>query len=208
MNKFDGVIKYTDEITKNYKIADRVKKAVKLIGKGNKILDIGCRIGEVTNLFAEGNEVTGIDVVPEFIERIKKKVNGKFLVFDLDSKQHLPFASKSFDVVFIGEVLEHIHYPLDCLKESYRVLKDDGRIIICGQNESSLRKRLRRAVGKNTMPDGFYTKFLTHWQLKYWLYRAKFDITQWINEGTRVMNVKLPFAFEDSCDVWIVEAKK
>ena len=48
----------------DYLYGDEARKNlyVKLIGKGHKILEVGCRAGNLTQHFHEGNEVVGIDV--------------------------------------------------------------------------------------------------------------------------------------------------
>ena len=42
----------------------------------------------------------------------------------------LPYADKSFDIIFCNHVLEHVLAPYICIQEMKRVLKDDGCIII------------------------------------------------------------------------------
>ena len=41
-----------------------------------------------------------------------------------------PYADQSFDVVIMGEVLEHLFYDKEALKEANRVIKSDGRLIV------------------------------------------------------------------------------
>lgn len=60
---------YGDEKRKNLYI--------QLIGKGNRILEVGCRSGNLTQFYHEGNQVEGIDVdrnaLVEFEKRLKLK---------------------------------------------------------------------------------------------------------------------------------------
>jgi len=48
----------------------------------------------------------------------------------LGAGEHLPFASEVFDVVICSEVLEHVPDPQAILRESVRVLKSGGQILI------------------------------------------------------------------------------
>ena len=43
----------------------------------------------------------------------------------------LPFADRSFDVALCSELLEHVPDPRSVLAETYRVLKQDGQLLIC-----------------------------------------------------------------------------
>jgi SAM-dependent methyltransferase len=45
--------------------------------------------------------------------------------------QRLPFAAGQFDNVVMVDVLHHIEFPLQALREFYRVLRPGGRLIFC-----------------------------------------------------------------------------
>lgn len=49
--------------------------------------------------------------------------------FDLDIIPY-PFNNNQFDEVLMRMVLEHLHNPLDILKEVIRITKDNGKIIV------------------------------------------------------------------------------
>ena len=57
------------------------------------------------------------------------KNNYKVETIKVDLNQSLPFPDKSFDVVVMAEVLEHLPYPLITLSEIKRVLKTNGEFI-------------------------------------------------------------------------------
>lgn len=48
----------------------------------------------------------------------------------LCSSENIPVQNSSYDVVLITEVLEHLEYPEQTLKEAFRVLKDGGKLIL------------------------------------------------------------------------------
>ena len=50
------------------------------------------------------------------------------------SAEFLPFRDESFQLVFAGEVIEHLEYPGKALKNWVRVLKKEGRIVISTPN--------------------------------------------------------------------------
>ena len=192
--------------SKRIKGKNRMTVAAKLIGRHNEVLEIGCRCGEVTRLYASKNYVTGIDFIPEFIEEVKE-LKGDYFVWDADKGLGC-FEDKSFDVVFIGETLEYLHNRNRCLKEIRRVLRKDGRLIICEVNKFSLRRRLKFLFGEEIHDLKYYIHFFHHKELRRLITRNGFRITKWINFGTHVKNIKLPIATKDLCDTWVIEARR
>lgn len=93
--------------------------------KGQKILDIGCSVGNF--LVQDRKNITGIDVDKEQLEICRKR--------GLNAKIHnvedgLPFNEASFDGVNCRHVVEHLNEPLKFLKEIKRVLKKKGKLVL------------------------------------------------------------------------------
>ena len=88
--------------------------------KLSSALDVGCAAGILKAMGLSG--VLGIDFV------------SSPAVVVLASGEYLPFRDASFQLVFAGEVIEHLREPLRALKEWVRVLKDEGRIVISTPN--------------------------------------------------------------------------
>jgi len=97
------------------------------IGKNKKVLDLGGRDGTLTKHFIEKNHVTLADIDENALEYAKKTYKVETMKVDLN--QSLPFEDKSFDVVVMAEVLEHLPYPNITLGEIKRVLKTNGKFI-------------------------------------------------------------------------------
>lgn len=114
-----------------------LKKFVDGIGTGT-LLDIGCADGTTTYEIKKAYpnlQITGVDYYKKGINFARKtKPEIKFVVGDAHK---LPFKNESFDIVTIIETLEHLEKPRAILVEIYRVLKNDGYIII-GQDTDSL----------------------------------------------------------------------
>ncbi len=127
----------------------RKKHLIKLIAKHvaskSTILDVGCANGDIAvELSNKGYKVHGID-----FEELRLK-NAK----DLASKyeQLIKFENKSFkelsnnikyDVILLGEVLEHFNDPVDILRKIQVLLRPNGRVVITTPNMPSLRNRIK-----------------------------------------------------------------
>jgi len=108
-----------------------------LIQPGDSVLDVGCGTGEVTLLAkrrAGNGQVHGIDPAPEMIALARKKAARKHL--DIDFRvgviEALPFSDSTLDAVSSSLMMHHLPDDLKRrgLKEIYRVLKPDGRLLI------------------------------------------------------------------------------
>ncbi len=122
-----------------------VEDEMKKVKKPLKILDVGCSTGEVAKFFIDmGNEVCGIDVCEDALKEAERKgVKTKIH----DCEEPLPYGSEIFDVVYAGQILEHIYDTEGFLKECRRVLKKGGLLILSTPNIASLPSRLRLLFG-------------------------------------------------------------
>jgi ubiquinone/menaquinone biosynthesis C-methylase UbiE len=97
---------------------------------GDKVLDVGCGDGGQCYLmkqFRYGADIWGVDFTPKGIANARG-LYGQFAEFREGSIYALPLETGEFDVVTCGEVLEHLDYPDEAIKELARVCKE--RLII------------------------------------------------------------------------------
>ncbi len=100
------------------------------------ILDAGCGPGFVAfELTKRGYNVTGIDILPEFIVHCKKiNKNGNFIVKNLEKD----FTSnKKFDCIICTETIEHLKNPKKTLIKFKKMLNNHGIVIISTPNYRS-----------------------------------------------------------------------
>jgi len=101
--------------------------------KGN-ILDIGCGTGELINYFNKNNwSVSGIE--PNTTAREFANINHKINVWEEDKLE--TFNPKSFDVITMWHVLEHVPNLHNRIAQIENLLKDDGTIFIALPNLNS-----------------------------------------------------------------------
>ena len=111
----------------------RADIALKLLDKGDRLLDIGCGDGTL-GYFAKNKykEVYGVDISEEALKIAKKR---DIIVEKVNlNEEKLPFENDYFDAVTCLDVIEHVFEPRDLIREINRVLKRGGILIISTPN--------------------------------------------------------------------------
>ena len=108
-----------------------------------RILDVGCGNGTMLASFsAHARSLTGVDIDESLLERARVRLPGADLRVG-SIVDGLPFESGSFDVVLFCDVIEHLHAPIDALRELARVVVPGGDVLITTPNAGSPSRRLR-----------------------------------------------------------------
>ena len=126
-------------------VPERIPLLVAAVGRGKRVLDLGCRSGALTRHFLEGNSVVGLDVDANALE--KAAVLGIEPV-QANVEEPLPFDDGSFDAVVAGELLEHLQFPDALVAEIRRVLRPGGVFAGSVPNAFRVQSRLRFLRGK------------------------------------------------------------
>lgn len=114
-----------------------------------QILDVGCGLGSFSRWFLETTpaqvEVFGIDINFYLLSRAEEIWRGKpfHALEPLDIGWYWDVDSDAYDVVLLGEVLEHVFDPWFLLMESFRVLRTGGLLLVSVPN-SFHREKLQR----------------------------------------------------------------
>jgi 2-polyprenyl-3-methyl-5-hydroxy-6-metoxy-1,4-benzoquinol methylase len=114
-------------------------------GPGRRVLDLGCRDGALTEAYAVGNEVVGVDADREALAEAERRGIETHWA-DLD--QPLAFDDASFDVVVAGELLEHLRDPASLVTQIRRVLRPGGMFVASVPNAYRVKGRLRFLFGR------------------------------------------------------------
>lgn len=117
-------------------IGSRIDVALQLLPeKGNKLLDVGCGSGKLCKCVAPNyKNVCGVDKICEAREKLAEIKNVGIHYANLDDLDGLPFLDNTFNVVTCLDVLEHVHNPNFVVSEMYRVLTNEGIIIVSVPN--------------------------------------------------------------------------
>ncbi len=101
------------------------------VPKGKKVLDIGCGFGESLGYLREQDcDAYGVEA-DENIRRVAEKYGYNVHVGLFDPAN---YQANSFDVVTMGQVIEHVTDPLQTLKDIASVLKPGGIAILSSPN--------------------------------------------------------------------------
>jgi 2-polyprenyl-3-methyl-5-hydroxy-6-metoxy-1,4-benzoquinol methylase len=111
---------------------------------GFDILDAGCGLGGFSRHLCETNRVTGVDLNNKCLDVLAKQRAYTTLHFDLEEKWPIP--SSSFDLILLGDVLEHLYSTVDVLAQANNVLRPNGRIAVAVPNVGYWRRRIRLLV--------------------------------------------------------------
>jgi SAM-dependent methyltransferase len=126
-------------------VPERVPLFVAAIGRGKRVLDLGCRSGALTRHFLDGNTVVGLDV--DAAALAKAAALGIEPV-QANVEEPLPFEGSSFDAVVAGELFEHLQFPDALVAEIRRVLRPRGVLVGSVPNAFRVQSRLRFLRGK------------------------------------------------------------
>jgi ubiquinone/menaquinone biosynthesis C-methylase UbiE len=98
--------------------------------KGGKILDIGCQEGELCYQLSQmGYDPYGVEIMEGLINAARGKY--PHIKFKLaDCEKNIPFNDKFFDIVWAGDVIEHIRFTDTFINEVNRVLKPGGVFVL------------------------------------------------------------------------------
>ncbi len=150
-NKYsqEGAFDYLDDkwhqvrISKSLEIISTYKNK---LGNSLKALDIGCGDGKISEKIKDlGIEVYGLDVSEQALKKaemrgIKTQVG--------DVHEQFPYPDSFFDIIFAGEVIEHIADPRKFVTEANRILRAGGLFVITTPNLAGLESRVKMLFGK------------------------------------------------------------
>jgi 2-polyprenyl-3-methyl-5-hydroxy-6-metoxy-1,4-benzoquinol methylase len=133
------------------------------VSPGLRVLDVGCGEGRFTAaLAAAGTEVVGLDVAEEPLRRARERHPELDLRLVAETGPW-PAPDASFDVVWAGEVIEHVADTAAWLSEVRRVLRSGGSLLLStpanGRMGLLAAALSRRAFARRFDPCGEHLRF-------------------------------------------------
>jgi ubiquinone/menaquinone biosynthesis C-methylase UbiE len=149
---------------------------------GDTVLDIGCGAGEFSAaLAAAGTRPIAVDVAAEALRRARERVP------DLDARlwaagAPLPVPDNAVDVVWAGEVVEHVVDVAPWLSELRRVLRPRGTLLLTTPHHGAgtlLRLALSpRRFAQHFQPRSDHVRFFSPRTLRDLLDDLGFDVAE------------------------------
>ena len=141
--------------------------------EGGRVLDVGCGNGEfLVRMKAYGWDVAGVDFDSAAVESAKR------IGMDvrLGTLEQVDFRPDSFDAITLNHVIEHLHDPVETLRQCRRVLKPGGTVWINTPNVQSWGSERYGANWRGLEPPRHLTIF-TPGALRLACERAGFEVT-------------------------------
>jgi len=119
---------------------------------GQRVLEVGCGIGNMTDFFLDRELLVGIDRMPASVAFIRQRFRGlsniDILQADIVDPTIVPrLRSYRFDTVMCINVLEHIEDDRQALQHMWKVLEPKGRLLLLVPAGRYLYGTLDQALG-------------------------------------------------------------
>ena len=142
---------------------------------GNSYLEVGVGNGEMLAVALEmGFDVSAVEICKDDCENISAALGvdivwSDFLKFDTE---------KRFDIIIMGDILEHVSKPIDALQKAYDLLNDNGILWLSTPNYNSAFTRMRKFSDPMWNQKNHFTYF-SYEGLKPFLDKVGFDVKRY-----------------------------
>jgi SAM-dependent methyltransferase len=108
------------------------------VGTNKTVLEVGCSTGYVSRILTQRNGciVDGIEIDPRAAEEARKYCR-QVWVGSVEDEGLLSHIEEWYDVITLGDVLEHLVDPVGALKRLSRLLRPGGYLLISLPNVAS-----------------------------------------------------------------------
>lgn len=129
-----GIIDIAHEILKTFSLTHNYNIWIINLLKpyiGEKILEIGCGIGNLTFYLQHFGKLCCLDISDYYLAHVKIDFpHIKFYKYDIADKNVISLHSEKFDTIVCVNVLEHIENDQKALQNMYNILHDNGTLLI------------------------------------------------------------------------------
>ena len=111
-----------------WEVLEKMLPSKQIYINGKRVLDVGAGLGFFSHKFKRlGGEVLSTDVDHDALSFIKETLGIQTLPWDIEKDSTL---TTQFDLIFMGEILEHIKDPSKVFERVSRLLRPGGYLII------------------------------------------------------------------------------
>ena len=129
---------------------------IKVFNKGRKYLEIGIGNGEMLAVALEmGYDVSAVEICKEDCENISNALGVDVVWSDFADYE----TENKYDVIIMGDVLEHVIDPINALKKAYSMLAENGVLWLSTPNYNSAFTRMRKFIDPMWNQKNHFTYF-------------------------------------------------
>ena len=176
-------VKYKNKIDKFSSHSLIVEQIIKMAPSHQNILDIGCFSGDLLNRVKINQKVSNSYFGADLDNYLSKEFSFiEFCLLDFNDKNLAKvFGNKKFDIVILGDILEHLVNPWNALRNIEQIIQDSSRILVSIPNSGHWYFRLKILFGKieytnNGLFDKTHLRFFTKKSSKELINDSKFEI--------------------------------
>lgn len=187
-NYDEGLAPYSRDFEKRVKHEDHRVNFIRRRKPSGLLLDIGCRYGYF--LFAcqrKGYDAKGLDISPWAVQYVEKKLGLSAVRGEMEE---VDFPPRSFDIVTMWHILEHVRNPDLTLRKARDWIKEDGIIVIDVPNYKGTDARARWLEWDGwSLP--YHLWHFTYGSLKSLLDKHGFEVVKYKDYHSDVVKKKL-----------------
>jgi len=127
---------------------DRAYLLQRFVGKDRRVLELGCSTGYISRLLKQhGCSVVGIEL-DTAAAKLAAGICDQVVVADLNGNAWAQPIKGRFDVVLMGDVLEHLVHPDQVLRSACPLLLPGGEVIVSLPNVVHWTQRIETLFGR------------------------------------------------------------
>lgn len=120
---------------------------LRFVPPGGTVLDLGCGDGSLTRRWAErARRVIAVDLSPDCLALAVRRNAHPAIGYVCAPLEQVALAAR-FDVVFLGEVVEHVFNAPALLRRAAGLLRPGGTLVLTTPNATSLARRIAGLPG-------------------------------------------------------------
>ncbi len=125
---------YIQPNTRLFPIISGIVSNIRTFSKGNKFLEIGVGAGEMLAVAKEMQfDVSGLDIRPVYASKVAERLKVPVHGIDIMNFE----SNELYDVIVLGDIIEHVSNPIEVLNKCYNLLSTDGVLWISTPNFES-----------------------------------------------------------------------
>jgi len=166
-----------------YQVEEQNLALTRAIGTPRRVLDVGCGAG-LNGAVAKGRgaRVTGLELAESAANMARTRLD-EVLSADIESDASVAahLGDRTFDLMLLGDVLEHLRAPQQALSRLLPHLEDEGRVIVSVPNVAAWTVRAELLAGrfeyeKSGILDETHLRFFTRHSIVRLVERAGLEV--------------------------------